>query len=188
MYPNRPFCLLVPDPQFLSSTAPPAEYENDGLSPDGIDRTICPQGSKTAGLASDYFEICNRRRFTGDANVDFVGVFIDESGSMTRSTVKASLAKFEEDLASFGLAISSLFNGREDWITAFRNLFSAWVCSHCLAATTNGTMIGICDHCSQVCSADATCNEETDCLRDCTGIDTLQNEGAIIAQVKHVDN
>jgi hypothetical protein len=25
-------------------------------------------------------------------------------------------------------------------------------------------------------------------LRDCTGIDTLQNEGAIIAQVKHVDN
>jgi len=105
---------------------------------------------KTAGLASDYFEICNLRRFTGDANVDFVGVFIDESGNMIRSTVGVSFTKFGEDLASFGLAISSVFNGREDWITAFRTSLAPGSARIASAATPNGTMIGICDHCSQV--------------------------------------
>lgn len=110
--------------------------------------------------------------------MDFVGVFVDESGSMTRSTVAASLAKFEADLADAGLTISPVFNGRENWITPFTTTLAPAPAFIAASATTNGTMIGICDHCKENCAADAACDVESDCLLDCIGIDNLQGETA----------
>lgn len=56
---------------------------------------------------SDWFDIC------GLANLDlsgimFVGLFIDESGSMTRQTVLASIHEFERDVTNANLTISSV--------------------------------------------------------------------------------
>lgn len=159
----------------MSFTCSPTEYEADGLSPDGIDRTISAQVNRDGGntaLESDYFNLCNLDRFVGGA-VDFVGVFVDESGSMNRNTVAASLAKFEADLQAAGLSVSSVFNGAEDWITPFTTSLApqpAFIAS----GSTNGTVTGICDYCEQNCAANPACNSETDCLLDCIGIDNLQ--------------
>lgn len=161
---------------YLLYSSSPTEYEADGLSPDNIDRTISAQVNRDGGntaLESDYFNLCDLSRFVGGA-VDFVGVFVDESGSMTRNTVRASLAKFEADLQAAGLTISAVFNGREDWITPFTTSLAPQPAFIASAMTTNGTMIGICDYCQQRCAADAACDEETDCLLDCLGIDNLQ--------------
>lgn len=64
-------------------------------SPDMIDRTISAQLNRDDGttyLESNWFNLCNLSRFIV-TDINFVGVFIDESGSMDRDTVAASLAK-----------------------------------------------------------------------------------------------
>lgn len=60
-----------------------------------------------AALASDWFTICELDTLVG-AGIEFVGLFIDESGSMTRSTVSTSIALFETNLQQRNLTISSV--------------------------------------------------------------------------------
>lgn len=100
----------------------PTEYEADGLSPDMIDRTISAQVNRDdenpEGGPSDYFNLCDLGRFQGGA-VDFVGVFIDTSGSMDETTIQASIDKFRNDLTNANLTISEVGETSEDWISPF---------------------------------------------------------------------
>ena len=70
-----------------------------------------------AALASDWFLECDIGT-VDPATVDFVGLFIDESGSMTGATVAASLADFEADMAAAGLTITRVNDPSENWINA----------------------------------------------------------------------
>ena len=51
--------------------------------------------------------------------IDFVSFFIDESGSMDRTTVAASLFKFMNDLSVANLTYCLMYDDTEDWITPF---------------------------------------------------------------------
>ncbi|KAG7354438.1 hypothetical protein IV203_003794 [Nitzschia inconspicua] len=119
-YPDRPFCLLRPirdnsldrlylPPPFLNDTRVTyAEVSRDDL---GTNSLIQP-------VPTDWFSICGFSIYNG-TTVEFIGMFLDTSGSMTESTVSESLALFEENAADAGLTIEQVFNTREDWITPF---------------------------------------------------------------------
>lgn len=75
-------------------------------------------------LASDWLGSCNYTDLAV-SGIDFIGLFVDESGSMTRATVQASLNKFYADLTAASLTYCSVFDGTEDWITPFDTLLGS---------------------------------------------------------------
>ena len=71
-----------------------------------------------AELASDWFNACQLSDLS-PSSIQFVGLFIDTSGSMTLNTVRASYDKFLVDLAAAGLTFAQVFNNQERWIDPF---------------------------------------------------------------------
>jgi hypothetical protein len=53
------------------------------------------------------------------SGVDYIGLFVDESGSMNRYTVRASLNLLFQDLEALDVTYCTVVNGAEDWITPF---------------------------------------------------------------------
>ena len=53
------------------------------------------------------------------ANVPFVGLFVDNSGSLTVPQVQASLTLFSQSAANAGLTIKNVTNPNENWILPF---------------------------------------------------------------------
>jgi len=89
-------------------------------NPDGIDRTTYARVSRDDGdasKASDWFDICGLSKY--QAGIDFIGAFIDVSGSMRFSTVKESAKLFAQTLRCAGLSTDYVFNGSEEWIHPF---------------------------------------------------------------------
>jgi hypothetical protein len=84
--------------------------------------TIYSDVNRDGGIvadASDWFDICNLGglKAQGVTNVAF---FIDESGSMNRFTVQASLDLLSSNMANEGLTlVSGTYNARENWIEPF---------------------------------------------------------------------
>ena len=113
-YPDRPFCLLRP----LNSGFLNLPTEPDFLSDPRIIYANVSRDEGDPSLASDWFSVCGISKFNS-TGVDFVGLFIDESGSMTLDTVRASYEKFLGDLNAANLTHCTVFNGVEDWITPF---------------------------------------------------------------------
>ena len=115
-FPLRPFCLLQPlDPTYSILFKP--------TNPDFLSdrRVVFAQVNRDEGnpnLASDWLSICGYDGLATNG-VDFIGLFVDESGSMDRTTVQASLNLLDANLAAAGLTYCSVFNGSEDWITPF---------------------------------------------------------------------
>jgi len=114
-YPDRPFCLLHPtggrpidDLHIPSDFYPP--YDNLTTWADVTRDHGNPE------LADDWFVICGLEglRATG---VTAVGLFVDNSGSMTEAHVQASIDKFLASLAPAGLVLKdAIYNGHENWI------------------------------------------------------------------------
>lgn len=115
-WPDRHFCLLQPQI--------PSTWNNRLFIPPSFtadNRTIFTIVNRDGGdpnAASDWYDICRLDRFAA-TSIEFVGLFIDTSGSMTLATVKASYELFQNRLARAGLTYCSVFNAREDWITPF---------------------------------------------------------------------
>lgn len=101
-----------------------AGFEDDTLSPDGIDRTIIALVNRDTGdssLASNWFELCELDKLS-PYTVEFVGLFVDGSGSMELETVQASYDKFVNiDSKAAGLEVASVYHSDENWILPFRN-------------------------------------------------------------------
>ena len=118
-YPDRPFCLLRPlsgsvsdrlylPPSFIND--PRTTYAN--VSRDGLgDQSVIP------GI-SDWFNICGLGIYQG-SDIQYIGEFLDTSGSMRLSTVAASNDLFLANVRGANLQIREVFNGFEDWITPF---------------------------------------------------------------------
>ena len=100
----------------------PIGFEFDTVNnPDGIDRTIfekVPSDFGVLALASDWTTLCDLYSIT-PADIKFVGLFVDESGSMNSSNVKAALEKFKADLKSKGIEVKGAYNKNERWIDPF---------------------------------------------------------------------
>jgi len=91
-------------------------------NPDGIDRTTIfepvPFDNGNPALASSWMSFCNLDSITS-ADIDFVGLFVDNSGSMIVPDVQASLDKFKADMASKGIQIRRVYDRNERWIDPF---------------------------------------------------------------------
>ena len=112
-YPTRPFCLLVPNP--AGSIFTPANFTSDPRV------TIVYDIVRDNGVASnamDWVDLCGLDIYTS-ANVPFVGLFIDDSGSMREFQVAASRDLFNKTLAANGITIQKVVNGNENWILPF---------------------------------------------------------------------
>jgi hypothetical protein len=113
-FPDRPFCLLRPIKSYFLNLPTKPDFLSDP-------RTIYSNVTRDEGdplLTSDWFTICGIS-VLNSTGVDFVGLFIDESGSMNISTVRASYEKFLGDLTAANLSHCTVTNRFEDWITPF---------------------------------------------------------------------
>ena len=118
-YPDRPFCLLQPLNSGSSFLHLPANFVNDPRTIFAqVSRDNLGSSSEIQPVPSDWFEICDFDLYQG-TGVDFIGKFLDTSGSMSLSTVQASNTLFDSRVAAAGLEIREVFNSNEDWITPF---------------------------------------------------------------------
>jgi hypothetical protein len=113
-FPDRPFCLLQPFAIRNNRLYTPEAFNQDNRA---LRVNVTRDAGVTANL-TDWFTSCRLDRFAS-SGIDYVGFFIDESSSMTRRTVQASLDEFNRDLTAAGLNYSSVFNTAEDWISPF---------------------------------------------------------------------
>ena len=123
-FPSRPFCLLQPLNPRVSFNRLFIPTTPDFLSDPRAVFAIVNRDEANPAKASDWLGSCN---FTDLAvtGIDFVSLFVDESGSMTRETIEASLNKFFADLTTASLTYCSVFDGTEDWITPFDTLLGS---------------------------------------------------------------
>jgi uncharacterized surface protein with fasciclin (FAS1) repeats len=115
-FPNRFFCLLQPlEPSYSRIYFP---TRPDFLSDPRVKFAQVNRDEGNRTLASNWLSACGYDDFSA-TGIDFIGLFVDESGSMTRETVQASLDKLDVDLAAANLTYCSVFDDSEDWITPF---------------------------------------------------------------------
>lgn len=123
-YPDRPFCLLQPinsgfvDPLTNNDLYLPPTFLNDTKAAHfNITREDGFEVIPNPPLA-DWFDICDIDVYAA-TGVEFVGLFVDTSGSLTAAAVAQMLGNFTSRLNQTGLAYKSLFNTYEDWILPF---------------------------------------------------------------------
>jgi len=113
-FPNRPFCLLVPEKGYTNVDAPDSFHcDNNTLASYFIRRD-----NGVVSLAEDWVTLCGLDRYTS-ANVEWVGLFIDDSGSMREGEVSASRDLFYSTLARNGIQVRKVVNTMENWIKPF---------------------------------------------------------------------
>lgn len=113
-YPLRPFCLLQPlNPSYSGLHLP---VTPDFSSDPRVVFAIVNRDNGDPALASDWFTACG---YDTLVNIDFIGLFVDNSGSMTIGTVQASLDLLDTTLTTAGLTYCSVYDGSENWITPF---------------------------------------------------------------------
>ena len=115
-FPTRPFCLLQP-------LEPSCSYLYFPTQPDFLTdpRTTFAVVNRDEGYpadAMDWLHLCGYTDLSR-SGIDFVSFFLDESGSMDRTTVASSLQKFTNDLSAANLTYCLVFDDTEDWITPF---------------------------------------------------------------------
>ena len=112
-YPSRPFCLLVTGPE--AKIRIPDDFRSDSLAR-YTDQVVRDNGN--ASIADDWLTLCGLENYTS-VNVDWVGVFIDDSGSMREAQVAASRDLFYGALKALGIQVRNVVNGQENWILPF---------------------------------------------------------------------
>ncbi len=109
-YPFRPFCLLVPSDG--SNMQVPSAFLTD-LNARVIYNVVRDYG--VVGAAMDWYTMCGLSAYY----VDWVGLFIDDSGSMIESNVAASRDLLYSTLESNNISVQKVVNSNENWILPF---------------------------------------------------------------------
>lgn len=112
-YPDRPFCLLRPGT--AEKLYLPIAFQSDPLT---VFRQVNRDGESASVSPSNWFDICGLQRLFS-TGIGFVGLFVDNSGSMTTSTVQGSFDQFVATLEANDLEFTTLFNNQENWIEPF---------------------------------------------------------------------
>lgn len=112
-YPHRPFCLIIPFEPAYCCVGLPDDAENDPYFQ--VHQVVRDRGNLPA---DDWFTLCGLDKIDS-SNIQHIGLFVDVSGSMKKSTVKNSYNKFLEDVKTAGLSICEVYDEQEDWITPF---------------------------------------------------------------------
>lgn len=112
-WPQRPFYLLQPGGPSYGSLKQPASFTADPLAYGPI--TVNRDNGNPA-QASDWYTICNIDKLPNGSNF---ALWIDNSGSMTTSTVRASLDLLNAKIAPRGITYSLQTDGGENWVLPF---------------------------------------------------------------------
>ncbi|CAB9502993.1 Chromosome [Seminavis robusta] len=118
-YPNRPFCLLVPNREIYGTVDLPGTFAQDNRTTFHYN-VIRDDGD--SALAQDWASFCGLNEYTA-GNVDRVALFIDSTGSLKESQVSASRDKFIAQLNVSGIQVSRVYNKQENWIRPFMQSF-----------------------------------------------------------------
>jgi len=113
-YPNRPFCLLVVK-DGIPPVIPPTNFQNDTNT---VWHSNIPRDNGNETLAVNWRNLCGLGSYTPEV-VPSVGLFVDDSGSMTKFDVSASYNKFLNDMAAQGIHVEEVVNNQENWILPF---------------------------------------------------------------------
>ena len=143
---------------------------NDGTS---IDRTTLSLVNRDYGdksKASDWFKECGLDRF-GSESIDFIGLFIDVSGSMGFDTVQESAKKFVNEMDCAGISVDLVFNDDERWLDPFftslkppegtsecdvyKDLCSSGVCRDGLCMALDQPLGSNCSKYDELCASNA---------------------------------
>lgn len=93
----------------------PESYQSDDYTSFHFD--IRRDGGNEAEV-ENWASLCGLDVYTS-SNVGFVGLFVDDSGSMKKSQVIASYNKLVADLAAKGIEVREVVNSHENWIVPF---------------------------------------------------------------------
>lgn len=149
-YPLRPFCLLVPGPQ--GGISIPPNFLVDFLT---IVHYNIVRDNGVQANADDWAVKCGLDLYL-PAQVGYVGLFVDDSGSMRKSEVIASYNKFITTMAVKGLEVEEVVDTQENWILPFLTTLvppSTTSLDPPLACATNDGRGGKCID-SGVCTSD----------------------------------
>jgi hypothetical protein len=128
-YPYRPFCLLIPKGWWGNVTIPSEAQSDPKFQTHAIGREDLTlddwfywgdyDGDDDSNITTDsWFELCGLDKLSA-TTVRSVGLSVDQSGSMTKTTVEESYNQFIQDAAAAKLTICEVVGGYEDWITPF---------------------------------------------------------------------
>ncbi len=102
---------------FQSTHCSPFYFYNDFESPNGFDGLVKAvnrdDGNPDRG-PSDWFKLCNLDDLFLTANIGYVSLFVDTSGSMKLKTVKPSYNKFTSEVEARSKNVSLVWNPKED--------------------------------------------------------------------------
>ena len=106
----------------LLATSPPLHFNDTSREPGSAANgftfgpVIVNRDNGNAANATDWYKICNIDDLPEGSSI---ALFIDNSGSMTMSTIQASYDAFVAKLNEKNITITTVTNSNEDWITPF---------------------------------------------------------------------
>eukprot|EP00980_Cylindrotheca_fusiformis_P004438 scaffold948_cov106-Cylindrotheca_fusiformis.AAC.10 len=111
-YPSRPFTILQPPPIAGASLYLPPDFVDDPLT-----RYFAVNRDVQDNLPpSDWYELSGLVQFS---NVKYVGLFVDNSGSLEEWQVQGSIDLFLNRTAEKGLEVRIVTDPNENWILPF---------------------------------------------------------------------
>jgi hypothetical protein len=115
-YPDRPFCLLIPNKWWGDKVDVPDEAREDPKFTAWY-KIARDEGT---GTPSNWFELCKRKlEGFNSTNVRSIGLLVAQTGSMTKSTVEKSYNKLLQDAEDANITVCEVFNSDLNWITPF---------------------------------------------------------------------
>jgi hypothetical protein len=117
-YPNRPFYLLQPSGASYTRNdlRIPAEFENDNLA----FYSSVNRDNGNSSQASDWYSICNIDQLPDGSEF---ALWIDNSGSMSTSQVRASLILLDSKIQPRNITYRLLAAPGENWVSPFIRSF-----------------------------------------------------------------
>ena len=115
-YPLRPFCLIGITPSVIG-VPPNFEADSEAIYVEDVPRD-CDRSGQNCAAAQDWLSLCGYDNIQA-STVEFLGLFVDNSGSMTQVEVQPSIDLLTSNLNNKGISISEVVNTNENWIAPF---------------------------------------------------------------------
>jgi hypothetical protein len=114
-YPDRPFCLLIPNSLWGEVNIPPEAFDDPKFT--SWFKITRDEGT---GTPHNWFNLCKSKlEGFNSTNIKSIGLFVDQSGSMTKHNVQNSYNKLLQDAEDANITVCEVFNWDENWITPF---------------------------------------------------------------------
>jgi hypothetical protein len=127
LYPDRPFCLVDIEDGCCGGIDRGTAFSNDVVALSiiddipGVRDNDCVALGTTPCNFTDWWDECwgGVTTLPGYPNFPFIGLFVDNSGSLVRDEVKSALDAFFAKAAAAGITIVEFVDGNERWIEPF---------------------------------------------------------------------